>query len=76
MVAQDTNNHSESGITTAANGHKFYILAYQANDVFLYFADPGASNNLVVASEINLVLHITGPNTADGGLAAGDFVIG
>ena len=76
MVAQDTNNHTASGITTAANGQKFYILAYQANDVYLFFADPGASNNLVAASEINLVLHITGPNTADGGLAAGDFVIG
>jgi Ca2+-binding RTX toxin-like protein len=76
LVAQDTNNHTASGITTAANGHKFYILAYQNNDVFLYTADPGASNNLVAASEINLVMHITGPDTAVGALTAADFIMG
>ena len=63
-----------SQITAATSGDKFYIVAYDGNDVMIFFADAGA-NNVVLVGEVNLVAHITGPDIAVGGLEAGDFIL-
>ncbi|MDA9904424.1 hypothetical protein N9D00_02835 [Hyphomicrobiales bacterium] len=57
-------------------GDKFYIIAYDGNDAFIYFADPGASNQDLVKGEVNYVATISGTgNIAVGALDATDFVL-
>jgi Ca2+-binding RTX toxin-like protein len=75
-MAADGANNEISQITTTTAADKFYLIAYDNNDVMIFFANAGSGNNAVVKSEINLVAHITGPTIAVGGLDAGDFILG
>jgi hypothetical protein len=75
MAANANDAHTISQITASTAGDKFYIIAYDNNDVFIFFADAGAGNTAVQSSEVNLVAIITGPNIAVGGMEAGDFVL-
>ena len=74
MAAAGANNEI-SGITVSTAGDKFYLVAYDNDDVMIFFADSGADTT-VAKTEVNLVAHISGPNIAVGGLEAGDFVLG
>ena len=61
-------------VNTAAD--KFYIVAYDNNDAFIYYADAGAGNTDLVKGEVNYVATISGTgNIAVAGLDATDFVL-
>ena len=76
MAAAGANNEI-SQITATTAGDKFYIVAYDNNDIFIYYADAGAGNAAVVKAEVNLVASITGTgNFAVDALEASDFLLG
>ncbi len=62
-------NKEVTNIVVDTAGDKFYILAYNNNNAFLFFADSGADENITKA-EVNLVATI---NTT-AAIAVGDFV--
>ena len=74
MAAANAANSTISEITATTAEDSFYIVAYDNDDVMIFFADSG-DNTAVLASEVNLVAHISGPNIAVGGLEAGDFIL-
>ncbi len=74
MAAANAANSTISEITATTAEDSFYIVAYDNDDVMIFFADSGADTS-VLASEVNLVAHISGPNIAVGGLEAGDFIL-
>ena len=51
QLLTDIMNTITEGITAHANGAKFYILAYDADNAYLYYANAGA-NAVVLAAEI------------------------
>ena len=76
MAAAGANNEI-SQITATTAGDKFYIVAYDANDIFIYYADAGAGDTAVLKTEVNLVASITGTgNFAVDVLEASDFILG
>ena len=63
-------------IVVNAAADKFYIVAYDNNDAFIYFADAGTGNTDLVKGEVNYVATISGTgNIAVAGLDATDFVL-
>ena len=62
-------NKEITNIVVDTAGDKFYILAYNNSNAFLFFADSGADENITKA-EVNLVATI---NTT-AAIAVGDFV--
>ena len=74
-VDNSTANVGISQITATTAGDKFYIVAYDNDDVMIFFADAGTGDTAIQVAEVNLVAHISGPNIAVGGLEAGDFIL-
>lgn len=60
-----------SGLTVDANADKFYLVAYQAGNAYLFHVDAGATSNVAVANEIKLIGTLEGITA--GSLVAADF---
>ena len=67
------NDETATGITVTGT-HKFFIIAYDGGDAFIYAASNAAGNNLLVAAEITPIAKLTG--VAEGALVAEDFLLG
>jgi hypothetical protein len=62
-----------SGITLDGNGHKFYMIAYDNGNAYLYQGDGGGGSSTIDATEIKLVGIFESVSVGD--FASGDFVI-
>ena len=67
------NDETATGITVTGT-HKFFIIAYDGGDAFIYAASNAAGNNLLVAAEITPIAKLAG--VTEGALVAEDFLLG
>lgn len=62
-----------TGLIVDTNADKFYLVAYQAGNAYLFHVDAGVGDNVAVANEIKLVGTLEGITA--GSLVVADFAI-
>ena len=67
------NDETATGITVTGT-HKFFIIAYDGGDAFIYAASNAAGNTLLVPAEITPIAKLS--TITDGALVAEDFLLG
>ena len=67
------NNETATGITVTGD-HSFFIIAYDAGNAYIYFADNGADDTLMEPAAIKPFAIVTG--VAAGAFVAEDFLLG
>ena len=73
LKALSTSSSSAATGFTTTSAAKFYIVAYQNGNAYLFNASAGTGDTTVSASEITLVGKLTGITA--GSLVAGDFLV-
>ena len=67
------NDETATGITVTGD-HSFFIIAYDASNAYIYFADNGADDTLMEPAAIKPLAIVTG--VAAGAFVAEDFLLG
>ena len=67
------NDETATGITVTGD-HSFFIIAYDAGNAYIYFADNGANDALMEPAAIKPLAIVTG--VAAGAFVAEDFLLG
>ena len=67
------NNETATGITVTGD-HSFFIIAYDAGNAYIYFADNGAADTLMEPAAIKPLVTVTGVTA--GAFVPEDFLLG
>ena len=67
------NNETATGITVTGD-HSFFVIAYDAGNAYIYFANNGAADNLMEPAAFTPLITLTGVTA--GSLVAEDFLLG